>query len=534
MKINLIKNILLSIAVVLIAVLFISKKENLDIDELYTYGLANNSFQLDINNYKNYTGNELLLKYTAVSENNRFDVKKVFFNQEMDTHPPLYFMLVNFICSLKYGTFSMWYGLIINIIFLIILFFKMKYLLNKIINDELYSTIFCLLSFLLYGFVHNYTFTRMYVMLSAISLSFAVFIIDYIEKMSTSNSSINKNDFIFFIKFYLLCLVGILTQYHFVLVASFFSVILAYYLFKFKYFKKLLLIVLSGILSIITSISIFPPILKHVFGNGNNTHSLTYFENAEPFIKKLSTLSYGIFRAFFGNGIYIYLIFILIAFLICIIKKKIKFDILKYVKSYKLYFICLLCTIFYFLIICITVKLAFHRYLFNIYPFIFIIIVTPLYYIYKKLNKYLLFITAVVMLVVGIMSIRNNYPTSLNVEDKPLLEYFDKNKDVKTLMLYRTVDQSLNRNTMGTSLWKLPTPLYVIRNMENVSFVDISNEDAIANFSNESIEGFDDIFVIIYTNENDERLLNYIMQKNNVSSYNPVYFSTYFHIYRLI
>ena len=43
-----IKVILLSLVVVLIAVFFMSKKANLDIDEAYTYGLANNTFQMNV------------------------------------------------------------------------------------------------------------------------------------------------------------------------------------------------------------------------------------------------------------------------------------------------------------------------------------------------------------------------------------------------------------------------------------------------------------------------------------------------------
>ena len=127
-----------------------SKKEDLDFDEILTFGLANNSFQLDIEDYKEYNGEELLLQYAAVKEGETFNVENVFFNQKMDTHPPLYYLLVNFVSSIRKGTFSMWHGLIINLLFMLILFWEMRYLFNLVIKDNIMSTILSLIIFFIY------------------------------------------------------------------------------------------------------------------------------------------------------------------------------------------------------------------------------------------------------------------------------------------------------------------------------------------------------------------------------------------------
>ncbi|MBQ2205351.1 MAG: hypothetical protein II411_05610, partial [Lachnospiraceae bacterium] len=164
-----------------------SKKENLDIDEMYTYGLANNSFQLDFEEFKEYSGQELLLKYAAANDKTAFNAGNVIFNQTMDTHPPLYYFLVNFICSLNKNTFSMWFGLIINLIFMIVIFWELRYLIYKITSDYPLSTIITLLSFFTYGFINNFVFTRMYVMLSAISLAFIILIINKIETLDADS-----------------------------------------------------------------------------------------------------------------------------------------------------------------------------------------------------------------------------------------------------------------------------------------------------------------------------------------------------------
>ena len=536
---NIIKCILLSVVVILIATFFISKKANLDIDEFYTYGLSNNTFQLNIENFKEYSGEELLLDYTAAKDGHLFDVDNVFFNQKMDTHPPLYFLLVNFTSSINKNKFSMWYGLSINIFFLIILFWTTRHLLYRLIKDKISATILTLIALTLYGFINNYSFTRMYVMLSAMSLLFVSLTINYIEQIHEVDCEKINNikdifDFKFLISFYLICVLGILTQYHFILVAGFFSIILAIHMIKEKKFTMLFATFVSGIFSILTSIIIFPPMISHIFGGANSTHSLSSFSSADPFVEKVSKLFIGLYKAFFGPGIIVYLVLIIIGIIILIASKKlVKKSIKSFIFDNHLYFLILLFMIVYFTLICCTVKLSFHRYLYNIYPFIFILIISPVYIIFNKINKYFLFVPIVLMLILSIATTYKNSPTSLNTEDALFSEYLRNNKDTKVILLYRTVDKSLNRNSVNTSLWKLPTPLYVFKDMESMTFVDISNEDALANFSNKTIEGYNDLFLVIYTSEDDQKFINYIMKKNNVSTANRIYFTTYYHVYRL-
>ena len=549
---NIIKCILLSVVVILIAIFFISKKANLDIDEFYTYGLSNNAFQLNIENFKEYSGEELLLDYTAAKDGHLFDVDNVFFNQKMDTHPPLYFLLVNFISSIDKNKFSMWYGLSINIFFLIILFWTTRHLLFKLIKDKISATILTLTALTLYGFINNYSFTRMYVMLSAMSLLSVSLIINYVERINkvdnekTSNhkesvdqtkvsSNIKKRfDYKFLISFYLICVLGILTQYHFMLVAGFFSVILAINLINKKQFAMLFATFASGVLSILTSIIIFPPMISHIFGGANSTHSLSSFSSADSFVEKVSKLFIGLYKAFFGPGIIVYLVLIIIGIIILIASKKLeKKSIKSFIFENHLYFLILLFVIVYFILICCTVKLSFHRYLYNIYPFIFIVVICPIYFIFTSINKYFAFVPILLMCILSVTTTYKNSPTSLNTEDALFSEYLRNNKDTKVILLYRTVDKSLNRNSVNTSLWKLPTPLYVFKDMENMTFVDISNEDALASFSNKTIEGYNDLFLVIYTSEDDQKFINYIMKKNNVSTANRIYFTTYYHVYRL-
>lgn len=523
--------ILLSAVVVLLAVFIMSYKANLDIDEAYTYGLSNSSFQMNIENFKEYSGEELLIDYTAVKDGEQFNVKNVLFNQKMDTHPPLYFLLVNFICSLNKMKFSMWYGLIINILFLIVLFWNMSYLLNKITDNKTFSIILSYMALFLYGFINFYTFTRMYVMLSAVSMTFVSLIVDFLTRRRESNSEI---DFKFIILFYIICVFGILTQYHFMIVAGIFSIVLLTYYLKNKMYKQLIATFFAGVASILTSIMIFPTMLDHIFNKSTSAHAVNALSRTETLSETFRELLFGLNKSFFGIGIIIFIILILLGLAILIIKNKLNTkSILPFVRTHYLYFIFLLCSILYYVVICLTVKFSFQRYLYNVYPLIYIVIISSVYIIYKKLNKYFVFIAIIFAFILCITTNYKNSPTSLNIEDAMFSQYLYNNKDTKMILLYRTVDKELNRNSGNTSLWKMPSSIYIFKDMKNMTFVDISNDAALTSFSNETIEGYNDIFLVIYTFENDDYLIKNVMAKNNVSRCEKVYFTTYYHMYHL-
>ena len=84
---------------------------------------------------------------------------------------------------------------------------------------------------------------------------------------------------------------------------------------KEKKFTMLFATFVSGIFSILTSIIIFPPMISHIFGGANSTHSLSSFSSADPFVEKVSKLFIGLYKAFFGPGIIVYLVLIIIGYL---------------------------------------------------------------------------------------------------------------------------------------------------------------------------------------------------------------------------
>ena len=483
--------LLLSLVVIFIGILIMSKKQDLDFDEVGSFGLANNTYQLDIEDYKIYTGEELLLKYASVKDGERFNIKNVFFNQMMDTHPPIYYLILNFVCSLRQDSFSMWYGLIINLLLMVILFWEMRYFFDLVIEDKNMSIILSLISFFTYGFINELVFIRMYVLLSVISLSLAILIINAIK----NNLSLNLR---FLIEFFILCVLGILTQYHFAVFAFYFSVVFAIYLIQKKEIKFLFLTILSGILIYIYFVVLIILVIS-VIVKSSKTINLNKINNKDVSYNKLNN------QSFIKS---------------CIVKNH-------------WYFIILLSVIYYYIVISLTVKFTFARYLYNIYPLIIVAILSPIYLLFKLVKPNLKYLTIIMVLLLAIGSRYKEEPFSLNIKTKEFNKFLYENKDIKIFSLYRTVDKNGRENTIDTSLWKLQRPVYTFRDMEKITFVDMSKNSEVLYFKTDQLANDDKLFLLIYSGENDDEVIGAIMQNNDYTNVNKIIENTYYHMYML-
>ena len=529
-KTNYLKIIFLSLIVLLMGCIFISQKKDLFIDELFTYGLANNSFQLKIDDYKQYTGEEVLLNYASVKPNERFNIGNIYFNQTMDTHPPLYYMLVNFISSLNPGKFSIWYGLIINVLLAIVLFWEIKYLIDKITHNETISILITLSAFMNYGFINEIVFTRMYVMLSCVSMAFAILIINKIENGSEEN---DKLDIKYLLSFFTICLLGILTQYHFMILAGIFSLVLAVHCIKNKRIKLLITSAIAGILSILASYLIFPAILDHMFGSSTSIHSLTRDIGSSTASERGVQFLLSIYQSFFGVAFIPYLI-ILIILVILLIKyyKKNAIALPKVISENKILFISIFTSIAYYLLVTVSTNFVFSRYMYNIYPFILISIIAPIFLILKRIKPGTAFLSIIIMFALSLTSILTSAPSFLYPNNAPVDRYLYANKDTKTILIYyenfRTDEESRSVN----NTWKLPVNLYLFRNMDNMIYANAADSDFENKISNIIAED-DDLFVVLFTNMDDDKIINQLMSNSNTSSYQKILMTGYMHMYRL-
>lgn len=111
----------------------IENKENYHVDEIYSYGLANNTTgdQITFEDGIKYGRKELShIDYMSVSESERFNYANVWENQANDVHPPLYYALLHTLCSIFPGSIRIWYAGTINIVFALLTLYILRKLLR--------------------------------------------------------------------------------------------------------------------------------------------------------------------------------------------------------------------------------------------------------------------------------------------------------------------------------------------------------------------------------------------------------------------
>lgn len=86
-------------------------------------------------------------------------------NQATDVHPPIYYMLLHTICSFFPESFSMWYGISLNILLTLLSLIVLFFLLRHLIGGNYLPLFTCFLFGMTYGVINNMLFIRMYVLL---------------------------------------------------------------------------------------------------------------------------------------------------------------------------------------------------------------------------------------------------------------------------------------------------------------------------------------------------------------------------------
>ena len=105
-----------------IMVIVISMKKDYHMDEVFSYGLANNVGQTSIHpEYAPYTYDDpaqVFLDYMLIDEEVGFSIENCWYNQERESSPPLYYFTVHIMSVFAGQRFSRWTAGVINIFYM--------------------------------------------------------------------------------------------------------------------------------------------------------------------------------------------------------------------------------------------------------------------------------------------------------------------------------------------------------------------------------------------------------------------------------
>ena len=257
-KIEQLKLILFLLVLTAIIIFFGNRKLDYDMDEVANYGLSNHVVgkDADIEYGKVYTGMGPFKDFVEVKDGERFNYKNVYHNQWEDVHPPLYYCIFHTVCSIFPNSFSIWYGIGLNIFWMWCMVFVLYKLLMLMTNNS-YLSMGILLAYCTTSmFINMVLFIRMYAQLTFISIALAYLIKIYWDK------TLDKK---FYFIFSVILLSGMLTQYYFMFFAFALCFLFALHLYFEKRIKEIIFSLVTACVSAAIYLVVWRHVIKHVF-----------------------------------------------------------------------------------------------------------------------------------------------------------------------------------------------------------------------------------------------------------------------------
>ncbi len=259
-------------------------KEGYFVDELWAYGLANSYYHPHVYSEGIFEKDEYLSPdyfkdYLEVSKEDAFQYDSVFYNQSMDSHPPLFYCVLHTVCSLFLNSFSKWYGIIPNIIYFTIARIGLYLLSKKIFHNE-YMALFPVIC---WGFSIQ---AVSYAILIRMYMLFAMFVVLDSLLHQKYLSYQGKWETKYYIILFFVNLGGFLTQYYYYIFAFFLSASTAILLMVKKQWINLLKYCGTMLLSVISALVIFPGII-HTFLYERGAEALNNFSSGRSWLELL-------------------------------------------------------------------------------------------------------------------------------------------------------------------------------------------------------------------------------------------------------
>lgn len=269
----------------------------------------------------------------------RFNIPMVFENQAMDTHPPLFYVFLNIVCSFFPGQFSKWFGIGLNIFFLLLAEEGCFLLLNCFLKNKyasfILSAVFCC-SCLAMEMV---LFIRMYVLLMACFLFQSWYHLLF-YKWSLNGISLKK-DWKKYALLGILTILGSLTHYYFFIYQALISALFVLAIWK-KRPRQCINYMMTMAVSAVLYCCLYPAMLNHIFFKYRGRDAV------HKFLKTTSLFddALGMFNAFnkelFKGALPLLLGFLVIATILLALRKKFRWE------TFRVYLLLIAPSVIYF------------------------------------------------------------------------------------------------------------------------------------------------------------------------------------------
>ncbi|MBR5754195.1 MAG: hypothetical protein IKX83_06905 [Clostridia bacterium] len=320
-------------AAVLLLTLFL--KVDYHMDEVWSYGLANHpgDIVMDFELNKTYDPREVYDDYLVADPEHRFDYANVWENQRNDNHPPLYYALLHTVCSLFPGTFSKWYGGVLNIAFGLLMFLFVRRLILQLTGDRLLQFWLSIGFALCPGILNAASFLRMYfpaMCWCTILASLALSILEKARERAAAEKKPSSMDtWPLYLSYALVSALGALTHYYCTAFVILLTAVLLLALILYRQVVHAELTLASVLVAALCAYWIFPDMVHHVFAGDRGSESLQNLESEFGYPQRLRYF-FGVFSGELFGGFLLPLLLVLAVLIAVALFLHIKQDYVPY------------------------------------------------------------------------------------------------------------------------------------------------------------------------------------------------------------
>lgn len=286
------------------------QKEGFYCDELYSYHFVCQVEYPSVNGTRegeswlnSWYNSEYFMDYLTISKAEAFDISGTWKSIREDVHPPVFYLLLELICSVGAyvlpGIFTKWFGIFLNIAFFVLTVGILFVLARRMTGSYLWSLAACVIYGLSVGAVSTVVFIRMYMIFTFTCVFFI-----YLNVLLWEGLWENRRKFgaVIWCMLIFTTIMGILNHYYFLIFAFFVCVIIWGYALSQKRFNFAFKYAVSMAAGILGSYLIWPEIIRDIFLDYRGTEAFSNLTVNSGFIYALKEF-FGIINSELFGGL---------------------------------------------------------------------------------------------------------------------------------------------------------------------------------------------------------------------------------------
>lgn len=360
-----------------------------------------------------WAGKEDIYDYLTVNKGEQLNIASIYECNWEDTHPPLYHILLNAVCSLFPGVMSKWFGFVINIAAL----WGTCVFVYGIMRRLGAGHGVAVLTIAVYGSSVGAASTALYIRMYALMTLAVVALIFQHMCLKEKEYQISRKVFLFLV---LNIVLGYLIQYYFCIVALVVFIISVIDMLSKKYYRECKKYTLCFLFSAVVGLCIWPFGVKHMFLRGRGPEALSNLGEGSRYGAQLSGYLTVIKEQVFVNGAVCTLVVAMLALSILLLYRR-----RKKLSEGKLNLI-LIPVLIYLLFVAIISPEVSERYIACVYPLFMVIILFIFDKALLKNRKWIAIFAFVAFAIISFQAKPSFLPIIGDKESEMLKKYSEK------------------------------------------------------------------------------------------------------------